>query len=82
MVVAVLSDLIGFGLVLLPPAEWFLDAVTVVALFAALGFRWLLLPALVIEAIPGLQLFPTWTMVVAGLAATDSGAIRPRLEPK
>ena len=70
--VAVLSDAIGFGVVLLPPVQWVVDAVTAALLFAVLGFRWSLLSALAIEVVPGLELFPAWTLVVAALAATDT----------
>lgn len=72
LLTAVASDALGFGVVLLPPVQWALDAVTVAVLFMVLGFRWPLLPALAVEAVPGLELFPTWTLVVAALAATDS----------
>ena len=72
LLTAVVSDALGFGVVLLPPVQWLLDAVTVALLFMVLGFRWPLLPALAVEAVPGLELFPAWTLVVAALAATDS----------
>ena len=72
LVTAVLSDAVGFGVVLLPPVQWALDAVTAVVLCAVLGFRWSLLGALAIEAVPGLQLFPAWTLVVAALAGTGT----------
>lgn len=74
---AVVSDALGFGLTLYPPAYWILDAVTAVVLLAVLGFRWPLLPALAIEVVPGLQLFPAWTLVVAALASTEKA--RPGL---
>ena len=72
MIVAVLSDALGFGVALFPPFQWLLDGVTAVLLFIVLGFRWPLLPALAIEVVPGLQLFPAWTLVVAALASTES----------
>ena len=72
LLTAVLSDALGFGVALLPPVQWLLDAVTAVVLFAVLGFRWPLLSALAIEAAPGLQLFPAWTLVVAALATTET----------
>ncbi len=72
LVVAVLSDLLGFGVALWPPAQWLLDAATAAVLLAVLGFRWPLLSALAIEAVPGLAVFPAWTLVVAALAASDS----------
>ncbi|VTZ60079.1 hypothetical protein EMEDMD4_1310073 [Sinorhizobium medicae] len=34
-----------------------MDAATAAVLFALLGFRWSLLSVLVVEAVPGLQLF-------------------------
>ena len=72
LVTAVLSDMLGFGVVLWPPAQWLLDAITAAVLFAALGFRWPLLSALAIEVVPGLELFPAWTLVVVALASTES----------
>jgi hypothetical protein len=69
---AALSDALGVGVVLVPPVQWLLDAVTAVVLFAVLGFRWPLLSALAVEAVPGLELFPAWTLVVAALAASTT----------
>jgi hypothetical protein len=80
LVIAVLSDALGFGVVLFPPVQWLLDAVTAGLLFAVLGFRWALLTALAVEAVPGLQLFPAWTLVVAALAATDTRRLPPGME--
>ena len=71
LLTAVLSDALGFGVVLFPPAQWLLDAVTAAVLFAVLGFRWPLLIALAVEVVPALQLFPAWTLVVVALAATE-----------
>jgi hypothetical protein len=36
-----------------------------------LGFNWLIIPTLLIEAIPGLCLFPTWTLVVLSIAGIN-----------
>ena len=72
LVTAGLSDTVGFGVALIPPLQWLLDGVTAAVLFAVLGFRWPLLWALAIEAVPGLQLFPAWTLVVAALASSDT----------
>ena len=72
LVIALVSDVLAFGVVLFPPAEWVLDAVTAGVLFAVLGFRWPLLGALAIEAVPALQLFPAWILVVAALASTEN----------
>ena len=87
LLTAVLSDALGFGVVLFPPGQWLLDAVTAIVVFAVLGFRWPLFVALAVEAVPGLQLFPAWTLVVLALAATETEssladkrapALRPR----
>lgn len=77
LLIAALSDALGFGVLLFPPVQWMLDAVTVVALVAVLGFRWPLLCALVIEAVPGLEVFPAWILVVAALAAAETRQARP-----
>jgi len=72
LLTAILSDALGFGLVLLPPVQWLLDAVTAGVLIAVLGFRWPIFSALAIEVVPALQLFPAWTLAVAALAATET----------
>jgi hypothetical protein len=72
LVIAVVSDILGFAVVLLPPVQWALDAVTAVLLLLVLGFRWQLFIALAIEVIPFLELFPAWTLVVMALAATTN----------
>jgi hypothetical protein len=77
LVTAVVSDALGFGVVLLPPVQWLLDALTVAVLFIVLGFRWPLLPALAVEAVPGLEVFPAWTLVVTALAATNAPPATP-----
>lgn len=79
---AVLSDALGFGVVLFPLVQWVLDAVTALVLFVVLGVRWVLLTALAVEAVPGLQLFPAWNLVVAALAATETKGSSPRNESR
>jgi hypothetical protein len=74
LVMALLSDSLGLGVAMMPPLHWALDAITAVALLTILGFRWSLLGALAIEAVPALQLFPAWTLVVAALASTEGRA--------
>jgi hypothetical protein len=76
LIVALLSDALGFGVALWPPLQWLLDAVTAGVLFAVLGFRWPLLSALAIEVVPVLQLFPAWTLVVVALASAETLPIR------
>ena len=70
LLVAVISDAIGFSLGLIPPIQWVVDAITVLVLLRVLGFSWPLLIALAVEAVPVLEVFPTWTLAVAVLAST------------
>lgn len=74
---AILSDALGFGVALWPPAQWLLDALTAAVLLAVLGFRWPLVAALAVEVVPALELFPAWTLVVVALAATEAGPGSP-----
>lgn len=52
----------------LSPLNNALDVVVAVALVWLLGWHWVLLPSLVAEAIPGLDLVPTWTGAVLWVA--------------
>ena len=83
LVIALLSDALGFGVVLMPPVQWALDILTAVALLAVLGFRWSLLVAMAIEAVPALELFPAWPLVAAALAGMETrrppGAVGPEV---
>jgi hypothetical protein len=67
--VAVVSDALSIWLEFVPPVQWTLDIATAIALFLVLGRQWLLLPALVAEAIPGVAVLPAWILVVASIAA-------------
>jgi hypothetical protein len=46
------------------PVDAVLDAVVAVALVRLLGWHWAFLPTLMVEALPGADLFPTWTAAV------------------
>lgn len=78
LAVAVVSDLFSVGFELVPPLQLTLDGVTALVLWALCGWRWALLPALVIEAIPGLALFPTWSLVVGTLPLLGGAKDAPR----
>ncbi len=71
------SDVIGAFASLAPPVGWTVDAVTAALLFVVLGWQWLLLPGLVLEAIPGLGVLPFWLLVVGAIAVL--GTPRPKL---
>jgi hypothetical protein len=72
LLIALISDALGFGVVMFPPLQWLLDAVTAATLLMVMGFRWPLLIALAIEAIPAIELFPAWTLAVIGMAASEN----------
>ncbi len=74
--IAGISDLLSIGLTFAPPAEWALDFTTALLLFAVLGWQWLLLPGLIMEAIPGVYVFPFWVLVVGAIAVW--GTARPK----
>jgi hypothetical protein len=78
LVIAALSDGISFFATPVPPVVWAVDLVTAVLLFAVLGWRWLLLPGLVLEAIPGFGVVPIWLLVVVAIALW--GTARPNLK--
>lgn len=61
--VAAMSDVVSLGDWMFPPVQIAVDLATAVLLWMLLGWRWPMLPALIAEAIPGLELFPTWTLV-------------------
>ena len=74
---AALSDGLSFFLTLTPPVQWAVDLVTAILLFMVLGWQWILLPGLIMEAIPGLYVFPFWVLVVGAVAVW--GTARPKL---
>ena len=75
VVIALLADGLSAFLTLTPPLQWSADAVTAVLLFMVLGWQWILLPGLIMEAIPGLSVFPFWVLVVGAVAMW--GTVRP-----
>lgn len=76
--VAALADGLSILLTWTPPVQWAADMVTAVVLFLALGWQWLLLPGLIMEAIPGLDVLPFWVLVVGAVAVW--GTTRPKMK--
>jgi len=74
-VIAGVSD--GAFASLAPPIVWVVDVVTAALLFVVLGWQWLLLPGLVLEAIPGVGVVPFWLLVVGAIAVF--GTPRPEI---
>jgi hypothetical protein len=76
--IAAVADAIGIFKTPLPPIVLLVDLGTVILLFMVLGWHWLLLPGLVMEAIPGVDMLPFWLLVVVGIAVW--GTARPKLK--
>jgi hypothetical protein len=76
-VVAGVSDVLGAFASLAPPIGWTVDIVTAALLFVVLGWQWLLLPGLVLEAMPGVGVLPFWLLVVGAIAVL--GTPRPKV---
>ena len=74
---AALADGLSVLLTFTPPVQWAADLVTAILLFMVLGWQWILLPGLIMEAIPGLHVFPFWVLVVGAVAVW--GTARPEL---
>ena len=75
--VAAAADALSVIVTLSPPVQWVADLVTAILLFVVLGWQWILLPGLIMEAIPGLYVFPFWVLVVGAVAMW--GTARPKL---
>jgi len=77
LAIAGVSDVLSAFVTVAPPVAWGVDVATAVLLFMVLGWNWLLLPGLVMEAIPGIGVFPFWLVVVVAIAIW--GTARPKL---
>jgi MFS superfamily sulfate permease-like transporter len=75
---AAAADVLSGFLAFAPPVQWAVDLVTAIVLFIVLGWQWILLPGLIMEAIPGLYVFPFWVLVVGAVAMW--GTARPKLK--
>ena len=75
--IAAVSDVISAFTTFMPPVEWVVDLVTAALLFIVLGWHWLLLPGLIMEAIPGVGVVPFWVLVVGAIAVW--GTVKPKL---
>jgi hypothetical protein len=76
--IAALSDFLSFWTVLAPPMQWVIDLATALLLFLVLGRRWVILPGLIAEAIPGMGIFPVWILVVVSIIVYDDIKLRKR----
>ena len=69
--VAAVSDALSIWVTFAPPLQWTIDLATAIALYVIFGKRWALLPGLVVEAIPGMGVFPWWVLVVLSIILYD-----------
>jgi hypothetical protein len=69
--VAAVSDVIMIWTEFVPPIQWAIDGATALALYLILGRRKALLAGLIIEAIPGMGVFPAWVLVVLSIILYD-----------
>lgn len=69
---------------LIPPLWPVCDAAMVIAMLVLWGWRWEILVAVIPELIPGLDLFPTWTLfagyIVLRRSHDQPGYVAPRPE--
>ena len=76
LLIAVVADLVQFGL--LPSlvvgalVNVVLDIVVAVALIGLMGWHWAFLPTFVVESLPVIDLFPTWTASVIYVMRTQT----------
>jgi hypothetical protein len=75
--IAVAADGLSILFTLAPPLQWASDIVTALLLFLVLGRQWILLPGLIMEAIPFLNVVPLWVLVVGAVSLW--GTPRPEL---
>jgi hypothetical protein len=77
ILIAGTSDALCAFVLFAPPVVWGVDLLTAALLFAVLGWQWLLLPGLILEAIPGLGVIPFWLLVVGAVLVW--GTARPKI---
>jgi hypothetical protein len=88
LVIAGLADLVQlgffpiFGEGALSIPDDVLDVIVAIALFITLGFKLRVLLALALELVPGIALFPSWTMVVATLPTVEVKKVKAEIVQK
>jgi hypothetical protein len=65
----------------LSPADTVLDIVAAAILIRLLGFHWAFLPSLLVELMPGFDLFPTWTAAVFFVTRQQMHPEEPEILP-
>jgi hypothetical protein len=76
-IIAIVVDALQIGMQATGPfqilLDWPLDLLTGALMLWLLGFHWAFLPTLFAEAVPWLDVVPTWTIAV-GIATRGQGA--------
>jgi hypothetical protein len=67
LLIAIASDVASLLLSLTVFLQIGLDICTALILLAVFGWRWALFIALVLEAIPVVSMFPTWTLMIIAM---------------
>jgi len=80
--VSAISDFASMLTEFAPPVQWGIDVATAGLLFLILGRRWALLPGLLVEAIPGMGVFPVWVLVVISLIVYDEIKVHRPAKPQ
>jgi hypothetical protein len=90
--IAVVADLLEFPIsaaevtvVVAPAAEGVdvvVDAIVFVIMTKLLGFHWMLLPSAFVEAVPGLDVLPTWAGCVFFVVRQRRKELNPEPLPK
>lgn len=80
LVIAILVDVIQIAMQTTGPfqilVDWPLDLLTALAMMALVGFHWAFLPTFLAEAVPWLDVVPTWTLAVM-FATRNREAVEP-----
>lgn len=81
---AILVDVVQIAIQTTGPfqilVDWPLDLLTALAMMALVGFHWAFLPTFLAEAVPWLDVVPTWTLAV--LYATRAREVVKTEAPK
>jgi hypothetical protein len=83
LAIAMVADVVQLGLfpLLELPLLWLNEAIDVavaIVMLGLLGWHWALLPTLLVELVPALNLFPTWTAAV--IYITRQAGVAPAQE--
>ena len=80
LVIAIIVDVIQIAIQTTGPfqilVDWPLDLLTGLAMMALVGFHWAFLPTFLAEAVPWLDVVPTWTLAVM-FATRNREAVEP-----